>query len=112
MQPKIPPKYKYCDMTPEICSQKSTAETSVARQRLAETFTRQRIRLYKSARCPKIVARFVATENNRGINCPTWCSIFGLHEFSSARDSNIHMQNSRDQATTKQADVEDLSSML
>jgi hypothetical protein len=30
----------------------------------------------------------MATENNRGINCPTGCSIFGPHEVSSVRDSD------------------------
>jgi hypothetical protein len=36
--------------------------------------------------CPGIVTRFVATEHNRGINCPTGCSIFGPHEIISERE--------------------------
>jgi hypothetical protein len=42
--------------------------------------------MYKSTRFPEIVARFVAKENNRGINCPIGCSVFGPHEVSSVRD--------------------------
>jgi hypothetical protein len=47
-------------------------------------------------RCPEIATRFVATENNRGINCLTECSIFGPHKVSSVRDSDRQAERVQD----------------
>jgi hypothetical protein len=93
--------------TPEACGQKSTTETFVARQRLAETrFRGKRMRLYKSTRCLKTLTRFVAMENNKEQ------STVQLGVLYSVRMKFVHAKiqpdkNSRDQTTTKQADVED-----
>jgi hypothetical protein len=76
---------------PEIYSQRNTAETSVSRQRLAETRFRR-----NEYCCPEIITRFMATENNRGINSPTWCSVFGPHEVSFIGDSDIQRGSSTD----------------
>jgi hypothetical protein len=48
-----------------------------------------------ATRCPEIVTRFVATENNREISCPTVCSIFGPHEDTSVRHSESERECSR-----------------
>jgi hypothetical protein len=37
----------------------------------------------------------VATENNRGIDCPSGYSIFGPHEASSVRDWDSEIQKTR-----------------
>jgi hypothetical protein len=72
-----------------------------------DTLPRQRIRLYKSTRCPEIVTRFMATDNNRGINCPTWCPVLGPHEVSSVRDSDSERERERERESSRGLSIED-----
>jgi hypothetical protein len=76
--------------TPELCSQRSTAETSVARQRLAKTrFPGNEYACINQSIVRRLTHVFVATdetENNRKISCSIWWSILGLHEVNSVQD--------------------------
>jgi uncharacterized Fe-S cluster-containing MiaB family protein len=68
-----------------VCSQVSIAETSVGRQRLTEKHFRDN----KYARINQRVAWKLVhvswQQNNRGMKCPTACSIFDPHEVSSVK---------------------------
>jgi hypothetical protein len=67
-----------------VCSQ----QTSVARQRLDETYFRRNEYACKNQHVVWGLLHVSWQQNNRGINCPTGCSILGPHEVGSVQDSD------------------------
>jgi hypothetical protein len=79
----------YCDMT--LTRRKSAVRKARHRHMLLDNGYLKHISaatntVGKINALPGDVTRFVAKENNRGINCPTACSIFGPDEVSSVRN--------------------------
>jgi hypothetical protein len=76
-----------------------------------QLLTKTRLRGNEYADTGQGVARrlshvFMATENNRTISCSTWRSLFGPHEVSLVRDSEIQIENSRDYRPVRGSEIQ------